>query len=151
MNLSYQSSTDILFLYDVLGGKTLASWTHNGDYGVYRNLTVGGDIHVLGGIVTENITINKADAAVTFNDLSLYPKYIWRHPFETWWSLVVENALSAGAGFSVTGDVGVTGNVWANGAFVSWLNSPKKAVSSAFLHLLVLMVLWARRWTSFDF
>ena len=41
-------------------------------------------------------------------------------------ALVVENALSAGAGFSVTGDVGVTGNVWANGAFVSWLNSTQE-------------------------
>ena len=46
MNLSYQSSTDILFLYDVLGSKTLASWTHNGDFGAYRHITAGGDFVV---------------------------------------------------------------------------------------------------------
>ncbi|MCW3994927.1 MAG: hypothetical protein NWE98_02105 [Candidatus Bathyarchaeota archaeon] len=46
MNLSYQSSTDILFLYDVVGSKTLASWTHNGDFGAYRHITAGGDFVV---------------------------------------------------------------------------------------------------------
>ena len=42
MNLSYSTASDILFVYDVLGSKTLASLTHDGNFGVYNNVTAAG-------------------------------------------------------------------------------------------------------------